>query len=108
VAAHELTHLLCDQYYNIRSAAVNRWFFEATAEYFAARARGLSVAARGQHYASPSVVSDIYLSIPLVSSNVSSYYPAVTFWIGVPSGMASRWSPRPSSMARTIRWIGTT
>jgi hypothetical protein len=79
VAAHELTHLLCDQYYNSRSAAANRWFFEATAEYFAARARGLPAAARGQHYASPSVVSDVYLSIPLISSNVSSYYPAGHF-----------------------------
>jgi hypothetical protein len=79
VAAHELTHLLCDQYYNSRSAAANRWFFEATAEYFAARARGLSAAVRGQHYASLSVVSDVYLSIPLVSSNVSSYYPAGHF-----------------------------
>jgi hypothetical protein len=79
VATHELTHLLCDQYYNSRSAAANRWFFEATAEYFAARARGLPTAARGQHYASPSVVSDVYLSIPLVSSNVSSYYPAGHF-----------------------------
>jgi hypothetical protein len=79
VATHELTHLLCDQYYNSRSAAANRWFFEATAEYFAAWARGLSAAARGQHYASPSVVSDVYLSIPLVASNVSSYYPAGHF-----------------------------
>jgi hypothetical protein len=79
VATHELTHLLCDQYYNSHSAAANRWFFEATAEYFAARARGLSAAARGQHYASPAVVSDVYLSIPLVASNVSSYYPAGHF-----------------------------
>lgn len=79
VATHELTHLLCDQYYNSASAAANRWFFEATAEYFAARARGLSPAARGQHYASPAVVSDVYLSIPLIASNVSSYYPAGHF-----------------------------
>lgn len=79
VATHELTHLLCDQYYNSASAAANRWFFEATAEYLAARARGLSEAERGRHYASPSVVTDVYLSIPLTASDVSSYYAAAHF-----------------------------
>lgn len=79
VATHELTHLLCDQYYSGAAAAYNRWFFEATAEYFAARARGLSAPARGTYYSSPSVAHDVYLSIPLTSSNVASYYAAAHF-----------------------------
>ncbi len=79
VATHELTHLLCDQYYTGGGAATNRWFFEAAAEYLAARARGLSEAERGLHYASPSVVADVYLSIPLTTSDVSSYYAAAHF-----------------------------
>ena len=62
---HELVHLLSDQHYNSVSAARNRWFFEATAEYFAARARGLSEAARGGHYAHSSINADVYLSIPI-------------------------------------------
>ncbi|MBU1879870.1 MAG: hypothetical protein KJ734_13065 [Chloroflexi bacterium] len=79
VATHELVHLLSDQHYNSVSAARNRWFFEATAEYFAARARGLSEGARGRHYANPSINNDVYLSIPINSANVSSYYPAAHF-----------------------------
>jgi hypothetical protein len=90
VATHELVHLLSDQYYNSVSAARNRWFFEATAEYFAARARGLSEAARGQHYADPSINNDVYLSIPINAANVSSYYPAAHFldWCSQQYGQA--------------------
>jgi hypothetical protein len=76
VAGHELTHLLQDQHYNTVNASNNKWFFEACADYFSARANRFAEAERGKIYIEGGIK---YLQVPLTSSSAQSMYTAAHF-----------------------------
>lgn len=75
-AAHELMHLLQDQYYTNVGAWMNKWFVEATANLMSARAAGLSRAEQVAYY-TEGMTS--YLQVPLDASEEGSYYAAADF-----------------------------
>lgn len=76
-AAHELAHVLQGQYYSIKglfTGRANKWFIEASAQYFAARALQLNAAERADHYSDGSKNIEHYLSVPVLASDSRSYY----------------------------------
>ena len=79
-APHELVHVLTDQYYTTLGAVLNRWYFEAIANLWAARAAGLSRADAVAYYRKE---MSSYLRVPLTQSDEGSYYAAADFlaWV---------------------------
>ena len=75
-APHELVHVLADQYYTTLGAVLNRWYFEAIANLWAARAAGLSRAEAVAYYRREMAT---YLRVPLTQSDEGSYYAAADF-----------------------------
>ncbi len=80
VVAHEMVHILQGQHYTARglfTGRENRWFIEATAQYFGQLVIGLTGTERkdfllGDDYSS-------YLSVPINTNTDSSYYAAGHF-----------------------------
>jgi len=73
--AHEMVHVLQGEYYTgkgLFTGRQNRWFIEATAQYFGALALGLSQQEKADFY--PSGYSTDYLSVPLTDNNEGSFY----------------------------------
>ena len=79
-APHELVHVLTDQHYTTGGAVLNRWYFEAIANLWAARAAGLT---RAQEVAYFTREMATYLRVPLTQSDEGSYYAAADFlaWV---------------------------
>lgn len=85
VLAHEMTHVFQGQYYYAGTFANawntagpgNRWFIEASANYFATLACLPSPAVKREFYAKDSY--DRYLFVPLPASEEHSYYAAGLF-----------------------------
>ncbi|MBX3025797.1 proprotein convertase P-domain-containing protein [bacterium] len=75
-APHELVHVLADQHYTILGAVLNRWYFEAIANLWAARAARLSRAEAVTYYRREMAT---YLRVPLTQSDEGSYYAAADF-----------------------------
>jgi hypothetical protein len=75
-APHELVHVLTDEHYTIFGAALNRWYFEAIANLWAARAAHLSRAETVAFYGKD---MSSYLRVPLTQSDEGSYYAAADF-----------------------------
>lgn len=75
-AAHELGHVLSDQHYTMAGAAMNRWFFEASANLWSARANTLSRAQALEYYQKE---MSTYLRSSLDASEEGSYYAAADF-----------------------------
>jgi hypothetical protein len=76
-AAHELTHVLQGQYYTLWglfTGRANKWFIEASAQYFAARALKLTAAERSDFYSDSAKNIEHYLSVPVIASDARSYY----------------------------------
>ncbi|PKL76689.1 MAG: hypothetical protein CVV27_08975 [Candidatus Melainabacteria bacterium HGW-Melainabacteria-1] len=76
-AAHELTHVFQGQYYSIKglfTGRANKWFIEASAQYFAARAMQLNPTERAEHYSDGAKNIENYLSVPVLASDARSYY----------------------------------
>lgn len=79
VASHELVHVLQGQYYSLGglfTGRANRWFIEATAEYFTVRTLGLSGTDKRDVYGD--LMAD-YLGVPLNASSDGSMYAAGHF-----------------------------
>lgn len=74
--AHELTHVIADKNYTYAGAALNRWFFEAIANLWAARAAGLTRAERIVFYTQDWAT---YLRVPLDKADEGSMYAAADF-----------------------------
>jgi len=73
-AAHELVHVLQNQYYagkRVWVRRMNRWFIEATAQYYAAQALELSKNESTPFYGN---MLNTYLGVPLTSSSEGSFY----------------------------------
>ena len=75
-AAHELMHLLQDQYYTKVGAWMNLWFVEASANLMSARAAGLNRAEQVDYYDNGMTS---YLQVSLDASEDGSYYAAADF-----------------------------
>lgn len=94
VAGHELTHVFQGQYYlgGIASNVVNwvfrmnKWFIEATANYFGVMAAGLTGAPKAKQYGVSE--SPNYLSVGLTTSDKFAYYAAAHFleWVALKHG----------------------
>ena len=70
VAAHELVHYLSDQYYTGTGARINRWFFEAIAEFYGTRAAGYTKDECTTYFSN----YYNYLKVSLDASDEKSYY----------------------------------
>lgn len=75
-AAHELMHLLQDQYYTKIGAWMNLWFFEASANLMSARATGMSRDEQLVYYTKEMAN---YLAVPLDASSQGSNYAEADF-----------------------------
>lgn len=75
-APHELVHVLADQHYTTLGAVLNRWYFEAIANLWAARAARLPRAEAVAYYRREMAS---YLRVPLTHSDEGSYYAAADF-----------------------------
>lgn len=76
-AAHELVHVLQGQYYSLQglfTGRANRWFIEASAQYFADRALQLDATGRNALYSDGSKNIENYLSVPVLASDPYSFY----------------------------------
>lgn len=113
-APHELVHVLADQYYTILGAALNRWYFEAIANLWAARAAGLPRAEAVAYYRKE---MSSYLRVPLTQSDEGSYYAAADFleWVegelGAPIAadvVAADYSRDIAGLAALVAARGTT
>jgi hypothetical protein len=74
-AAHEMVHVLQGEYYAVKglfTGRQNRWFIEATAQYFGALILGLSELEKAEFY--PGSYSGNYLSVPITANNEGSFY----------------------------------
>lgn len=85
-AAHELVHVLQGQYYSLYglfTGRANVWFIEATAQYLAARALNLDAVERSEHYSDGLKNIEHYLSVPILATDIHSYYALGHFldWI---------------------------
>ncbi|RMF96185.1 MAG: hypothetical protein D6734_04180 [Candidatus Schekmanbacteria bacterium] len=85
VAAHELIHVFQNQYYTggISGNVINyifsnnRWFIEAVANYYAAKANGMSEEEK-KNFIKKDGFND-YLNVPLTSTSDNSMYAAMHF-----------------------------
>ncbi|MFB3788239.1 MAG: IPT/TIG domain-containing protein [bacterium] len=80
-AAHELCHYLQGDYYSLGGKPAawffgNLWFFEATANYYAAEAMNMDPAARRAYW---SETMAKYLSVPITANEEASYYTLAHF-----------------------------
>jgi len=74
-AAHEMVHVLQGEYYAVKglfTGRQNRWFIEATAQYFGALILGLDEMEKAEFY--PGSYSGNYLSVPITANNDGSFY----------------------------------
>ncbi|NOZ01793.1 MAG: hypothetical protein GXP54_07880 [Deltaproteobacteria bacterium] len=94
VVGHELTHVFQGQYYigGIASNVVNwvfrwnKWFIEATANYYGVMTAGLAGALKAEQYGVDE--SPNYLSVGLTASDRFAYYAAAHFleWVALKYG----------------------
>ncbi|MDA3895375.1 MAG: hypothetical protein PF482_04410, partial [Desulfobacteraceae bacterium] len=75
VAAHELVHLLGDKYYTGTGARLNRWFYEAIAEFYGTKAAGYTKEAYTTYFSG----YFNYLRVSLDASDETSYYAVGDF-----------------------------
>lgn len=119
VAAHELVHVLQGTLYPASSwvggfldlaGFLDRWMIEASAQYFAAKALGLTPQQKGDFFTDKGKYVDVYLSVPIDTNHDDSFYALGDFldWLSGQGNAQIVADTLTSGMARDVLGLSQT